>query len=78
MNLRQAIERMDECRKAQDMGDPFYADAHAYDVIRAHAVDMLNAPVAKVKGKVGEFATLVVSHDMVGKSVRLVCTGGDA
>lgn len=37
------------------------------------------APVVKVRGKVGEFATIVVSHDLTGKRVRLVVEdGGDA
>lgn len=75
MNLNEALGRMDECRRGCDMGEPFYGDAHAWDVIRAHVVDMLNAPIAKVRGKVGDFATIVVSHDMVGKKVRLVATG---
>lgn len=33
---------------------------------------MEGAPVVKVRGKVGEFATIVVSHNLVGKKVRLV------
>lgn len=30
------------------------------------------APVVKVRGKVGEFATVVVSHSLVGQQVRLL------
>lgn len=31
-----------------------------------------DAPVVKVRGKVGEFATIWVSHSLVGRRVRLV------
>lgn len=33
------------------------------------------APVVKVRGKIGEFATIVVSHSLLGKTLRLVEEG---
>jgi hypothetical protein len=46
-----------------------------YDILNRYA-DLLEriekAPVAKVRGKVGEIATIAVSHDLAGKRVALV------
>ena len=33
--LAQALRRMDECRAGCDIGEPFYADSAAWDLIRA-------------------------------------------
>jgi hypothetical protein len=35
-SVARALARMDECRAGCDAGDPFYADAAAWDTIRAH------------------------------------------
>ncbi len=32
--VKNAIRRMDECRAGCEVGDPFYADAEAWDVLR--------------------------------------------
>lgn len=42
------------------------------DRLRAAEERVAKAPVVKVRGKVGEFATIVVSHDMLGKRVAIV------
>src|SRR5690606_638041 len=46
------------------------------DALRARAeraeARIADAPVAKVRGKVGALATICVSHDFVGKRVALV------
>lgn len=42
--LVEAIARMDECRAGCDAGDPFYADAQAWDVIRQSASLLAAAP----------------------------------
>lgn len=39
------------------------------------ALEMMDAPVVKVRGKVGEVCMVPVSHDFCGSRVRLVRVG---
>jgi hypothetical protein len=84
--LRDVIEALD---KAMEPGaSPTYMERfdsiasnfmaeHATTIIRALAVmeAVEAAPVVKVRGKVGELATICVSHDFVGQRVALVRVG---
>ncbi len=53
-----AIKRMDECRAGCDAGDPFYADAQAWDVIRATLTAIPDALVAERKALVARIKAL--------------------
>lgn len=41
-------------------------------VLAALVAEIDGAPVVKVRGRVGEMATICVSHDFVGRRVRMV------
>lgn len=48
--------------------------AYSGQIVRAERAEarIADAPVAKVRGKVGELATICVSHSLVGQRVALV------